>query len=71
MKVDPWILKSTKMTSRQWKARKRRELRDLKKALHVYRLGCFYTPSKDGEVGQIEDCINSIERAQSVKNWGR
>lgn len=59
------------LTSRQWKAKKRRELRAITKAFELYRFGCAYCPCKDGEVGQIQHLLNSMQQKLSARSWGR
>lgn len=59
------------MHGRTWKVRKRRELRALEAAFRRYQLGAFYTPAKNGELGQINNALASLKIALSVKNWGR
>lgn len=58
--------------SRQWKNRKRRELRELCKAFDKFRIGCYYTPSgTNGEVGRVGEILDEWKRQFSQKEWGR
>ena len=66
-----WICNQTRLTSREWKSRKRKEIREVIKAFEIYRLGCYYTPDGEGEVGQIDEALKSIKQKLSVKNWGK
>lgn len=58
------------LTSRQWKAHKRQELKYVFQALDNYRLGCAYCPGYE-EVSHIQCRLERIKAAQSVKSWGR
>lgn len=79
MKIPTHVIHNSKVeNARQWKAKKRREARELKRALNVFRHGCAYLPS--GGVGRygasrdvdiINDAIDRIIDDLSVKNWGR
>jgi hypothetical protein len=69
--VPKWLLKENRVTLRQWKALKRRELHAIKRALDEYRGGCYYTPLSNIEVDKIQESIDRIEKSQTVKNWGR
>lgn len=56
--------------ARQWRQKKRKELREALKALKVCRFGCAYTP----QTGEVQRAINEIGKAIelcNVKNWGR
>jgi hypothetical protein len=65
------LLEREKITVRQWKARKRRELNDVIKVMSTYRMGCAYYPGKNGEVGKIDDALKSLKQNHSAKVWGR
>jgi len=69
--IPKWLLKQEKATSRQWKARKRSQLKSVLLALHEYRMGCFYTPDGLASVGQIQEDLLSLQETLSVKKWGR
>jgi hypothetical protein len=66
-----WLLEREKITVRQWKARKRRELNDVIKVMSIYRMGCAYCPGKNGEVGKIDAALKSLKQNNSAKVWGR
>lgn len=65
-------------TYRQWKVRKRREMRLIRRAVEEFRLGCAYTPAYDltpngKEVifEQFDRMLKDMESRMSVKTWGR
>lgn len=55
--------------SRQWKARKRRELAALEKAVYAVLLGCAYTPLRN--VGVVLEQVKAWRRDCSAARWGR
>jgi hypothetical protein len=69
--VPRWLLEKEGCTLRQWKARKRSELRAAIKAFESYRMGCAYCNGGDGEVGAIDTALESLKSRISVKRWGR
>lgn len=66
-----WLLERDKITTRQWKIRKRRELNDVIKAMAKYRMGCAFCPGVNGEVATIEEALNSLKQYHTAKVWGR
>jgi hypothetical protein len=52
---------------RRWRVRKRRELRDVSRALDALRLGCAYSPIQR-QVEQIHAAVNSA-RQKLRGNW--
>jgi hypothetical protein len=54
-------------TLRQWRVRKRRELRDVSRALDALRLGCAYSPIRQ-EVEHIQTAVDSA-RQKLRGNW--
>lgn len=58
-------------TTRQWKAQKRREWRELIRAYETFRLGCAYTPVYPTLVNRLEADLKFGSHALSVKEWGR
>ena len=70
-KAPRWLLKRGRITQRQWRALKRRELRRIISAFQAYRMGCAYCPAVNGEVGAINNALNSLKASHSVKEWGR
>ena len=69
--VPEWLLRQEGLTTRRWKARKRRELKAVLRAFSAFRIGCAYTPMKDGEVGAVEDLLRRMQQRVSAKEWGR
>ena len=69
--VPVWLLRQEGLTTHQWKAKKRRELKAALRAFDAFRMGCAYTPMKDGEVGAVQDLLTQMTRRLSVKEWGR
>lgn len=69
--APPWLLKQEGLTQRQWKARKRREIRALWAAFDQFRMGCAHTPLRNAEVSALKDVIVSIAHQLTVKEWGR
>lgn len=59
-----------KSTKRNWHQMKRAELRELIKALDVFRLGCAYTPAY-ADVLAIEKALSSAKQKMSLREWGR
>ena len=58
-------------TSRQWKAKKRAELKKLQKAFFDYRLGCAWCPDYlENHVDEIRKHLDDMEVSHSRKNWG-
>ena len=70
-KAPKWLLIQEGITQRQWKQLKRKELRELKKSLLVYRSGCIFCPGSGGEFGTIAKLVDELIESHSVKNWGR
>ena len=66
-----WLLKRGGITQRQWKARKRQELKAVIKAFDTYHCGCAFTPGTSGEVGIIDEQLEKLRALHSVKQWGR
>jgi hypothetical protein len=70
--IPKWLLEEENLTSRGWKQRKRRELRQAIKAMEHVRLGCAYTPNVDGvSIGEIMQHLNKLSMAWSQKEWGK
>lgn len=65
MKRAKWV----DMTERQFRAKKRKDFRALKKAFDAWRLGCGLTPTNKGQVGIIQEQIDSI--FEQCKPWWR
>lgn len=58
-------------TMRQWKSKKRKELRAVLKAVEEFRLGCAYTPCYPDPAHTLDTLLKEMERKLSVKYWGR
>lgn len=57
-------------TQRQFKQRKRQELKKLIEAFEEYRLGCAFCPY-DGDAQSIDFYLKRMKQTHSVKEWGR
>lgn len=66
-------------TKREWRQLKRRQLREIRKAVDAFRLGCAYVPGyRDKELilayhagmEGLEAHLAFIENQASSKNWG-
>lgn len=58
------------MTSREFKKRKRAELKEVIKAFYKYRIGCAYCPSYE-TIKKVESFLESMKESHSEKQWGR
>jgi hypothetical protein len=58
-------------TLHAFRATKRRQVRELKRALEAVRDGCAYMPKGGAPVGELEKIVDAMVEACSVKNWGR
>lgn len=65
-----WLLKREGITQRQWRARKRRDLIALERAIEKYRMGCAYTPGYSA-IESLSIHIKIMRQTHSVKAWGR
>lgn len=70
-KAPNWLLSRERITQRQWRQIKRRELKSLLSAFSVYRMGCAYCPGINGEVGELDKILNSMKQSHSQKSWGK
>jgi hypothetical protein len=66
-----WLLDQEQVTQRQWRIRKRRDLKQLIAAYDAYQMGCAYCPGKNGEVGTIGKLLDELKESHSIKKWGR
>lgn len=57
--------------ARGFRASKRSELVALSRALQTFTLGCAYLPTGSGPVGDLRRIVSDLQRALSVKEWGR
>lgn len=70
--IPKWILQRDGLTARQWKIRKRNELKTVVKAMNALFLECAYTPTVDGAyIGGIDADLCRLRRAWSQKEWGK
>lgn len=70
-RAPDWLLKREKITQRQWRQIKRRDLRNLISAFDEYRMGCAHCPGTNGAVGVIGKLLNELKESHSIKKWGR
>lgn len=71
VRAPDWLLERDKITQRQWRQMKRRDLKNLIAAFDEYRLGSAYCPNKNGEVEAIRKLLNDLKESHSIKKWGR
>lgn len=71
VRAPDWLLEQEQITQRQWRVRKRRDLKNLIAAYNEYRMGCAYCPGKNGEVGTIGKLLDELKESHSIKKWGR
>jgi len=57
-------------TQREFKVLKRKELKDVIKALHIYSGGCAYCPGYS-KYWVAADALHQLKKLHSVKEWGR
>lgn len=70
--IPTWLLEEEGITAREWKQRKRRELKAAIDAVDALRLGCAHTPCVDGVyIGAIHQALQRLQAAWSKKEWGR
>ena len=55
-------------TIRPWRVRKRREMREVSRALELLRLGCFYTPAYK-EINQARTLLAQARKKMNSRNW--
>lgn len=67
------VLYNLRLTSsREFKALKRYQLRELERAYGEYELGCAHCPNYDsGTQNKLEAIIKELRESHSAKNWGR
>lgn len=56
---------------RAFRAEKRRQVREVERALGNLRNGCAYLPNGTVEVDQITAAVKVLRQITSVKEWGR
>lgn len=68
--IPQWLLEEAGITAREWKQRKRRELKAAIDAVDALRWGCAHTPWVEGVyVGAIHQALRRLQVAWSQKEW--
>ena len=70
-RIAPWLLRNFRITSRQFKAQKRRELRAILRAINTAALACAHLPGGSDPINNAERNIREQIDLCSVKRWGR
>ena len=70
-KVPKHIASQYEDGSHGFRKEKRSQVRELKRILDKLRLGCAYFPCGEGPIEIIENQMNVILDAVSVKHWGK
>lgn len=65
----PYFLKKGK-TIREWKAKKRKELKEVLKAVSEYQTGCAYCPGYETDTDELFKILKKMKESHSFKNWG-
>jgi|APGre2960657505_1045072.scaffolds.fasta_scaffold202891_2 hypothetical protein len=65
----PLFLKRCGITPRQWKARKRSELKDVLSALEAFEYGIIYCPVDVDALMDAEDLFDQMTQQLSSKAW--
>jgi hypothetical protein len=69
VRAPEWVLEREKITQRQWRIRKRKDLKALIAAMFNYRSGCAYCPNQNGEIGAVGRLLESMWDSHKEKNW--
>lgn len=69
VRAPDWILKDRKITQRQWRIRKRRELKAIIAAAGKYRMGCAYCPGTNAAMGRLVALLQEMWESHKEKNW--
>lgn len=70
--IPKWLLEQERLTAREWRQRKRRELRAVIRAMEYVQRGCAYTPDVEGVyIGEIMSRLRQLARAWAQKEWGK
>ena len=70
-KIPIFILNNTgQRTSRKFKSLKRKQLREVFKAMDDLRLACAHFPNSTTDFDAANKALNSIKHDISVNNWG-
>jgi hypothetical protein len=70
-KAPKWLLKQESIDQRQWRYRKRADVRNLRAAFNRFRMGSAYTNQPRGTTDALERLIASLEQSTSVAEWGK
>lgn len=69
--IPKYVLEAMDLkTTRQFKSRKRKELREIEKAVKEYQRGCAYCPGYETGISNLFKSVREIKILQSVKEWG-
>ena len=70
MRFPSLVLKTYKVkTSREFRSIKRRELREVIKAIDELRVGCYYLPDGGDAVDKMDKIAKDLKVQLQVKNW--
>ena len=70
--IPQWMLDNCGYgTARLFKRDKRREVRELARALDQLQIGCAWLPSGTTHPDAIQRHLNALKDELSAKNWGR
>ena len=71
-RIPKWVLRFQGFeTTSQFKAAKRRQLKNIRNAAERWRRGCAWAPNGCDHFLALERTLNAIEKDQSVGKWGR
>jgi len=65
------LLKAAGMDTRQWKGKKRRELKAVIEAWKIYRLGSAYCPGYPDDNFAASSALRRLKLSHTAKAWGR
>jgi len=66
-----WLLVQEGMAARQWRAKKRAELKAVIAAWRAYAPGSAWCPGYSTDHRQIDTALESLKKSHSQKAWGR
>lgn len=69
--IPQWLLQREGLTQRQFKALKRRQIRDMESAAKDFRDNAAFANGNPECLTRILIHITALKEANSVKNWGR
>jgi len=70
MTAPPWFLRQENSTNRQWKSLKRKELKEIRRAVNMYRPGSAYCPGYEDFI-KLEKILSKLIDMHGVYKWGR